>query len=369
MSPNLFSADLPPIEVQRLVILDENGELRPGQTLPLSDPELLRLYRLMLLSRLFDDRMLKLQRQGRIGTFPPTTGQEAVSCASAFALGPKDWLVPTYREAGARLVRGEPLLNILLYYKGFEEGSAVPAEKRILPFQVVLGSQAPHAVGLAYAARLQGEAEKDTAVLTYFGDGASSEGDVHEALNFAGVWKAPVVFIAVNNQFAISTPLSKQTAAESFALRAAGYGFPGVQVDGNDPLAVYAAVRDALERAKRGEGPTLIEALTYRLLMHTTADDPTKYRDEDITREMWSLEPLIRTRKLLEARGLWDAERQSSEETAIKAEIEEVVQAMEALQPFPPETAFDHVFAERPAELDRQRRAFVDSLDAGGSHA
>lgn len=350
---------LPPVQVTDLSILDPDGHADPDLDPGLGADTLLGMYRTMTLSRELDTKMLAMQRQGRMGTFPPTTGQEAVAVPSAMALGPADWVAPTYRELGARLVRGEPILDSLVYYGGFEEGSRIPVERRVLPYQVVLGTQVPHAVGIAYAMKLKGEV---SAVLVYFGDGASSEGDVHEAMNFAGAWKAPVVFVCVNNQWAISTPLHKQTATSSFALRAAGYGFDGVRVDGNDALAMYVATRDALEKARAGGGPTLIEARTFRLMMHTTADDPTKYRDEALTKEAWAREPLPRLRRYLQDRGLLDDARQEALLREVREEVEAAVRAFETPTPRKPDAPFDHVFHTREPLLERQRQEFLAAL-------
>lgn len=343
-----------------LQVLDEQGNVDSELEPALDGVELRKLYRSMVLARQADERMLKLQRQGRLGTFPPCTGHEGSACGAALAMGEKDWLAGSYREMGARLMRGEPLLNTLLYYNGYEEGNATPATQRILPTAVILGSQLPQAVGVAQAMRMQGES--DTAVLAFMGDGATSQGDFHEALNFAGTWKAPVVFLCQNNQWAISVPRSTQTASETIAQKAIAYGFPGIQVDGNDPLAVYRVVREALERARRGEGPTLIEALTYRLLMHTTADDPTKYRSTDEEEEWWKRDPIPRFRGYLEGKDLWNDTRQAELEAEVKLEVDTAVKAMEGIGEVKPDTPFDHVFATGHPSLEAQRAAFLAEL-------
>jgi pyruvate dehydrogenase E1 component alpha subunit len=342
-----------------LQILDEEGNLDAALDPQLSEQQLVTLYRSMVLAREADGRMLKMQRQGRLGTFPPCTGQEAAVCGAALAMGEQDWLVGSYRELGARLMRGEPLDATLQYYNGYEEGSAQCMENRILPTQVILGSQVPHAVGLAYAARYRGEQE--TAVVAFFGDGASSQGDVHEAMNFAGVWQVPVVFICQNNGWAISVPRSTQSRAETIAQRAFGYGFSGVQVDGNDALAVYRATSEALARARAGEGPTLIEAITYRLMMHTTADDPKKYRSEEEERTWWKRDPIPRLRSYMERRGIWDEDREQGLAGQVKNEVGEAVQRLEAADPgaFKPDAPFDHVLGTRHEELERQRADFL----------
>ncbi len=352
-------------QVPFLQVLDEKGKVDPRLDPGLPEEDLVRLYEAMVLAREADQRMLRLQRQGRIGTFGPATGQEAASVGPALAMGPRDWLVPSFREMGAMLMRGIPLSTILLYWGGWEEGNVFPEEARTLPIAVILASQLPHAVGLAYAERYRGG---DAAVVAFFGDGSTSEGDFHEALNFAGAWKAPVVFVCQNNQWAISTPFEKQTAAETIAQKAIAYGVPGIRVDGNDPLATYVAVRDALARARAGEGPTLVEALTYRLMMHTTADDPTKYRDEKQVEPWQRRDPLVRTRLLLEKRKLWDEAREEELRARCRETIDAAVKAYETWKPPRPDVPFDRVYATPPAELEAQRREFLASLpgaDAG----
>jgi pyruvate dehydrogenase E1 component alpha subunit len=308
--------------------------------------------------------MLKLQRQGRIGTFPPCTGQEAAVCGPALAMGERDWLVGSYREIGARLMRGEPLENYLRYYAGYEEGNGTPASLRILPVAVVLASQLPLAVGIAYAMRQQGE--RDTAVVAFFGDGASSQGDFHEALTFAGVWKVPVVFICQNNGWAISVPRATQTASQTIAQKALAYGFEGIQVDGNDALAMVRATREALARARAGEGPTLIEAVTYRLLMHTTADDPKKYRSADEEQQWWQREPLIRMGSYLRREGLWDDERQARLESEVRERVDAAVRAVESARDARPDAPFDHAYGTPCSSIEAARRRFLQQQPSIG---
>ncbi len=281
-------------------------------------------------------------------------------CGPVHAMGHKDWLVGSYRELGGRLMRGETLEQVLLYYNGYEEGSKLAAQNRVLPTQVILGSQLPHAVGIAYAMQLKGEEEKDTVVLAFVGDGASSQGDFHEALNFAGVWKAPVVFICQNNGWAISIPRTAQTASETMAQKAIAYGFPGVQVDGNDVFAMFKATREAIARARAGEGPTLIEAITYRLMMHTTADDPKKYRAQEEEQRWWKKEPLIRLRLYMEQEKIWDAGQEEALGREIKEEVDAAVQRFESLDHFKPDAPFDHVLGTPDPEIEAQRREFLD---------
>ena len=347
-------------EVTRLQVLDERGEVDEALAPTLDEAQLVELYRGMVHARHADQRMLKLQRQGRLGTFPPCTGQEATACGAAYAMRPTDWLVPTYRELGARLLRGEPLERTLAYYGGYEEGSAYSVATRNLPVQVILGAQIPHAVGLAWAMRRLGESE--TAVVAFAGDGATSEGDFHEGLNLAGVWQVPLVVVCQDNGWAISVPRAAQTRARTLAQKAIAYGIPGVQVDGNDVLAVYRAVGEALERARAGGGPTLIDALTYRLMMHTTADDPTKYRERAEEEEAWKRDPIPRFRTYLERRGIWDATREGALAAALKTQIEEAVASHEAMGAVAPDLPFDHVFQAPVAAIERQRAAFLRDL-------
>src|SRR5881396_3312985 len=291
----------PRSHVEYLSILDSDGNLDAALEPRLSPAELKSLYRAMLLGRRFDERMVRLQRQGRIGTFAPIKGQEASQLGSVFTLRATDWMVPSFRETAAMIWRGWPLEKILLFFAGYVEGGQPAPDQHDLPITIPVGTQLPHAVGLAYAAQYKGD---DAVVMVYFGDGATSEGDFHEALNFAGVWHVPVVFVCQNNQWAISVPLKKQTHSKTIAQKALGYGLPGIQVDGNDVLAVYAAAREAVERARAGEGPTLIESVTYRLGVHTTADDPTKYRTQEEVTAWEQKDPLTRFRAYLEKRNL-----------------------------------------------------------------
>lgn len=314
------------------------------------------------MGREYDQRMLKLQRQGRIGTFGPATGQEAAHVAPAFAMEDDDWYVPTFREPGGRIARGEPLENALLYYTGYEEGCVQPTEgpaRRLLPINIIVGSQLLHAVGLAYAMRYRGE---HAAVVAFVGDGGTSQGDFHEALNLAAVWQAPVVFICQNNGWAISLPQSKQTRSKTIAQKALAYGLPGIQVDGNDPLAMYRATREALTRAREGEGPTFIEAVTYRLMMHTTSDDPKRYRDEAEVDSWRKRDPLPRFRKYLEQKHGWDDKADAAMIEEIRAEIDAAVRRHESRPAPPPDAPFDHVFGTRHPLIEEQRALFLSAL-------
>jgi pyruvate dehydrogenase E1 component alpha subunit len=337
--------------VERLSILDAEGRVDQALEPKIPPDDLLRLYRTFLLARRFDERMLRLQRQGRIGTYLAARGHEAAVLGSVYALRPTDWLVPVWREWAAYVWRGWPLENLILLYAGHTEGTRVPDGSRDLPVCVPMGSHVPHAVGVAYAARYKREG---SVTLCYFGDGASSHGDTQEALNFAGVFQAPIVFVCVNNQWAISVPRSRQTRAQTIAHKAVAYGFPGVQVDGNDLLAVYAATRDAVERARQDGGPTLIEAVTYRLLGHSTADDPAKYRSAAEVKEWEAKEPLLRFRRYLEAKGLVDEATHARLEGEADAEVRAAIERAEArMREARVDDMFDHVYAELPAETER----------------
>ena len=334
-------------------VIGADGGTPAGYEPALSDAELLGALRAMERSRAFDRRCFSLQRQGRLGTFSTVEGEEAAVIGSALALDPAtDWVVPQYRELPAMLHMGYSLTGFLRYFMGDPAGNAMPDGVNVLPFQISLAAQLPHAVGLAWGLRHQGSRG---VVCAYFGDGASSEGDAHEAMNLAGVRRAPVVFVLKNNGWAISTPVRDQTAAGSFALRAAGYGFEGVLVDGNDLLAVHDATREAVERARAGDGPTLIEARTWRLGPHNTADDPTRYVDPEELGERRLADPLPRLRAYLTGRGLLDEAAESAMRAEIEAEIDAAVAEAEAAVPPGPAQLFDHVYADPPERVRRQR--------------
>ena len=335
-------------------ILAPDGTVPDGYQPPLTGEELLTAYRLMLLSRRVDERAFSLQRQGRLGTFSPVHGQEASVVGSACALDPaRDWVVPQYRELPAMLRQGYTLERFFLYFMGNPEGNWVPDNVNLLPYQISLATQLPHAVGLAWGLRHQG---LDGVVCVYFGDGGSSEGDFHEACNLAGLRRAPVIFLLQNNGWAISTPVRRQTAAPSFAARAAGYGFPGELVDGNDLFATYEVTAKAVERARAGAGPTLIEARTYRMGPHNTADDPTRYVDPDELESHRALDPITRLRAYLEDAGLLAPDVEERMRTEIEQELQAAHAAAEAHAGPRAAQIFDHVYGEEPARVTSQRR-------------
>lgn len=311
-----------------------------------------RLYAAMLEARIFDRKCSAMQRQGRLATYAPFEGQEAAQIGAAAVLGPEDWLVASYRDAAANWYHGYPWVNLVLGRTGDERGGAVPEDVNALPPSITVGAHMIHAVGIGWAQRLQGTA---AVAMTMFGDGATSEGDFHEAMNFAGVYKTPTVFVCQNNGFAISMPRERQTAADHLVDKASGYGMPGVLVDGNDVMAMAAVTGEAVERARRGEGPTFIEAVTFRIGPHTTTDDAGRYRDDSAVAQWQRRDPVHRLRRYLENAHAWsDAEEAELASTAA-AEIEEAVAAAESLEPMDAGDMFDRMFATPTAALDRQR--------------
>src|SRR5262245_15188854 len=350
----------PRFAVEYLSILDSDGNLDTTLEPDLAPDELRRIYRAMVLGRRLDERMVRLQRQGRIGTFAPIKGQEAAQIGSVATLARTDWMVPSFRETAAMVWRGWPVEKLLLFFAGCLEGGHPGPDQRDLPIAIPVATQLPHAVGLAYAAQYRGD---DAVVMVYFGDGATSEGDFHEAMNFAGVWHLPIVFVCQNNQWAISVPLKKQTHSRTIAQKALAYGLPGIQVDGNDVLAVYAASREAVERAREGDGPTLIECVTYRLGVHTTADDPTKYRSEEEVKEWERKDPLTRFSAYLEKKNLLE----SGLEQQVDEEIARAVQAFESMPPPDPLRMFDHAYAEMPPLLRAEREEMAERQRLGAA--
>lgn len=340
-------------EVRRLGILDELGNPDDALLPPLSDAEIWRMYEAMVLARTFDERAVALQREGRLGTYPPITGQEAAQVGSAFAVSAADWIFPSFREMGVHLTLGYPIPQLLQYWTGDERGQKAPQSLNIFPFCVAVGSQIPHAVGAALAARYRRD---PIAVIVYFGDGATSKGDFHEALNMAGVFRLPVVFICQNNQWAISVPLKNQTASATLAQKAVAYGFEGVQVDGNDVLAVYRATGQALDKARSGAGPTFIECLTYRMADHTTADDAGRYRSAEEVAAWRAKDPILRLERFLASRGLWSAEKGGEVKARATGIIDSAVREMEAMAPPAAAEMFDGTLATLSPRQAEQRK-------------
>jgi pyruvate dehydrogenase E1 component alpha subunit len=352
-----------PYEVEYLSILDQDGNVDEELEPDLSDEFLLELHRWMLLGRRLDERMLRLQRQGRIGTFAPIKGQEASNVGATAVLRDSDWMVVAFREAAGELMRGRSIEDLLLYYGGYNEGGYIPEGVNNLPTSIPVGSQTLHAVGIGWAMQYRG---KDDVAMVFFGDGATSQGDFHEALNFAGVYKTPTIFICQNNQWAISVPREKQTASKTLAQKALGNGVPGIQVDGNDILAVYVASKEAVERARAGEGPTLIEAVTYRMSVHTTADDPTRYREDSEVEEWAARDPIDRFQSYLKNKGLLDDEKIEALEEEIDQQIREAVERAEEKMSEPVDATkmFDHVYAEPHEYLLDQKEELAEEMEA-----
>ena len=349
----------------RVQVLDEDGRVREGATVPdIDDDSLVAMYREMRLARHFDARAVSLQRQGRMGTYPPLSGQEAAQVGSAMALSDGDWMFPSYREHAATHVRGVGLERTLRYWMGDERGNALD-DVNVFPVAVPIATQVVHATGAARAADLRGD---DAAVLCYFGDGATSEGDFHEGLNFAGVFDVPAVFFCNNNQWAISVPRERQSASATLAQKAHAYGFEGVLVDGMDPLAVYRVTSEALAKAKdpspaaddapgRATRPTLVEAIQYRFGAHTTADDPSVYRDDDEVERWKRKDPIPRLETYLRERGLLDDEAVDAIEADVETEVAAAIEAAERTERPAPTDMFDHAYAERTERLDGQATA------------
>lgn len=367
VSPNTPSVlDTTPIDlgcIEVLQILNEHGEVDKGLEPDLSDARFIEVYRAMLLARTFDKRMMTMQRQGRMGTFAPNLGQEACIIGQVTSLTKDDWFAPSYRSFGAQIMRGWPMEHLMRLWAGFHDGFPPPKDVNDLPFSIVIGSHTLPAVGIGMGMKYK--KKKDCVVVNY-GDGASSQGAVSEALNFAAVYKAPIVFICENNGWAISTPTHKQTANEIFACHGAAHGMPSIRVDGNDILAMMCATKEATDRARNGDGPTFIEAVTFRMSLHTTADDPTVYR-HDCEVEAWESRcPITRFETYLKNKGVLDAA--SIKQTLTSCE-EEVIKARDTFYAMPPADVteiFEHLYETFPKELQEQRAEYMKRLRQKG---
>ena len=353
-SPDVEFPVIARFEVRRRGYLGPDGA--PVRTLPrfATDIELLiSLYRGMALARAFDLKAVSLQRTGRLGTYAVSLGQEAAAIGVASAMRPEDVLLPSYRDNAALLWRGMKMEEILLFWGGDERGNCSSGPAHDFPYCIPVGSQAPHAAGVAYAFKLRKEPR---VAVCLFGDGATSKGDVWEAMNFAGVRKLPVVFVVNNNQWAISVPLKLQTASETLAQKAIAAGFDGEQVDGNDVIAMRAASEDAIAAARSGKGPRLIEAMTYRLGDHTTADDAARYRSPEEVQVRWKEEPIARLRAYLVSQKAWGKQEEERLIAECQDRVETAVARYLAVVPRAPETIFDHLYAELPRAYLRQRQ-------------
>lgn len=336
--------------VDHIQVLDKDGNVDPKLEKKISDETLKQMYRMMLLARKWDKKNLALQRTGRMYTYAPLEGQEAIQIGAALALEKEDWAFPTYRESFLYYVRGIPLSTIDLTWKGIEEGLKLDPKYRCFPYAIPIGTQLPYATGAGYALKMKKE---KAAVLAFGGDGATSEGEFHDALNFAGVLRTPTIFLISNNQYAISVPRKWQTKSETIAQKALAYGFQGIQVDGNDVLAVYLVVKEAMKKAREGEGPGLIEAVTYRMGPHTTADDPTKYRSKE-EEEYWKeRDPIKRLQIYMKKKNLWSEEYEKQLESESEKIIEDAVKKAEEFKQDPKEM-FRYVYAKMTKNLEEQ---------------
>ena len=353
-------------EIDYLQVMDENGIV--DQTLmpkELGDSMIIEMYRYMSFARDLDAKTLSLQRQGRAVTYAPLVGQEAEQVGSALAMGENDYFVPNFRQHAVYLARHLPLENFFIYWRGYEEGGVVPRDVRGFPVIVPVATQVPHAAGLAYAQKYH---KTGACVVCFVGDGGSSEGDFYEGINFAGVFKAPLVMIIENNGWAISVPRARQSAAATLAQKAIAAGVKGIQVDGNDVVAVYKAVKDAILDSQNG--PTVIECLTYRMSMHTTADDPTKYRDDKLVEEWKGKDPIERVRKYLYSKGLWDLNKEAQMHSEFSKQIDQAVEKAEAFRP-DPKSMFENVYETMPQVLKDEYDEAVreDFWQEGGAKA
>jgi pyruvate dehydrogenase E1 component alpha subunit len=351
------------LEVQRLEILSPDGTVDAKLMPKLSNELLLKMYRLMFQIRAFDERAILLQRSGRLGTYPMITGQEATQCVPPLCLKPSDWAVPTYRGGGVYFARGMQMRDALLYWAGDDRGTRFPEGNNDMIFSIPVGTHLTQVAGLAWGEKFK---KKGGVALTYCGDGTSSKGDLHEALTFAGQFKLPAVYIIENNGWAISVPRARQSAGATLAQKAWGYGVAGIQVDGNDALAVYSAAADAVARARRGDGPTLIECETYRMSHHTTADDATRYRDAKDVEAWKKRDPISRFKKFLTAKKLWDEKREKELAAKTRSWIDGEVKAYEETPMPNPLDMFANNYAHATWPLVEQRAQLEELLKFKG---
>ncbi len=340
--------------INYMQVMDEQGNI-DQQLFPkdVDDNKIIEMYTWMCFSRALDAKVLSLQRQGRAVTYAPLLGEEATQIGGGIAMGPNDFFVPNFRQHGLFLLRGLPLDVFFLYWKGYEEGNLLGKELKALPYIVPVASQLPHAVGIAFAQKYK---NTGGTVLTFVGDGGTSEGDFYEAMNFAGVMKLPVVFIIENNGWAISEPRSMQTIAPTLAQKAIAAGIPAIQVDGNDVLAVYKATKEAILNSKNG--PTVIECLTYRMGMHTTADDPTKYRSDAEVEQWKAKDPIARVRSYLSRKGLWDDAKEKEMQDSQLKQIDAAVEKAESFKA-DPKSMFENVYSFMPDTLKEEMDAAI----------
>ncbi|RME77586.1 pyruvate dehydrogenase (acetyl-transferring) E1 component subunit alpha [Candidatus Woesearchaeota archaeon] len=352
-----------PHENNMFTVLNEDGSTNEYDP-QLSQEECMTIYKNMVRSRTMDEKAFKLQRSGKLGTFAQAIGQEGCQAPVALLLDDDDWVVPAFREQCLFISAGNEMKKFFQYYGGNEIGNQ-PNRDKFLPVSIVVGSHPLHATGIAWAQKIKGN---KATVFTYFGDGATSEGQFHEAMNFAGVFKVPVVFIAQNNQYAISLPVTKQTASKNLAQKSCAYGFPGMLVDGNDPLAVYVAAREAKAWTREGKGPALLEFYTYRLGPHTTADDPTLYRTDEEVERWKKKDPILRFETYLKKQGWLDQDLKESIEAQAKEEVEQAVKDAQSETPTP-EDIFKWTYKEMTPALKEQLEELQQTLNSTSNNA
>ncbi len=351
-------------EHELIQIMDPEGKIVDESALDgITDEIIEKMYRWMLLTKSFNTKVLSLQRQGRMGTLASVRGQEAANIGMGMALADKDWFCPSFRELGTQFVRGLDPKDMMLYWGGDERGGRPPDDSRVLPVCITVGSHLLHAAGLAWAAKIKGD---KVAVLSSSGDGSTSQGDFHEALNFAGVFKLPVVFAIQNNHWAISVPVSRQTASETLAEKALAYGIDTKRVDGNDIIAVYQTVKQLLDRAREEYKPSLVELVTYRLDDHTTSDDASRYRTEEMLQPWTKKDPVERMRKYLSANKDWDDSKENALIEEITEQIENTVKEYESTEAPGVDDMFNYVYSEPTWRLQEQfEEARENAGDAG----
>ncbi|MCE5205044.1 MAG: pyruvate dehydrogenase (acetyl-transferring) E1 component subunit alpha [Porphyromonadaceae bacterium] len=356
--PAIFR-DFNPLEDKMLSLIDNDGHVINQKYMPaLDDDVIVNAYKQMHYERIADEMAISYQRQGRMYTYTPNLGQEAIHIAAGMHIREEDWLVPAFREMGTLLAKGVTMKEMFLFYLGNEHGGSFLNANHTLPIAISIGTQLHHATGIGYSVKYR---KRNEAVFTFIGDGGTSEGDFSEALNFAGVWQVPVVFTIQNNQYAISVPVRSQTKSVNLAVKSVAFGIPGIKVDGNDFFAMYLAYQTAAVYALSGKGPVLIEALTYRLGAHTTSDDPTKYRKKEEETEWGLTDPLMRLRRYMEKKGIWniDVEKLTEE---YKQEINGQFLEAEKNKGYPHDDMFDHMFTDMPDDLRRQRAQYEEFL-------
>lgn len=350
-----------PHEDKTFQVMDDDGKIVNPQFKPdISDQSVLDGYRFMNFARTADLMAVSFQRQGRMYTYPPNLGQEAISAAAGKQFREQDWVVPAFREMGAWLLKGAKLHEIFLYWGGYEDGSRFKNAPRLLPPSVPIASQFTHAVGLGYAMKYKKE---DSVVFAFVGDGGTSQGDFHEALNFAAVWKVPVVFVIQNNQYAISVPVHTQTVSKNLAVKAMAYGMPGIQVDGNDYFAMYKTVEESIKYTREGNGPVLIEAVTFRRGAHTTSDDPSLYRTEEEEKSWEAKDPVKRLRAYLADKDLWKKGDDEKLHEQHKKEVEKEFSIYENHPAYPVEDVFKYNYHHMPDDLKQQQMAYERFLN------